>query len=57
MKDGYMFYGHFVNFYDQMVYFVPMWNILWSFGIFFHRFGMLHREKSGNPGSFQKDVF
>jgi hypothetical protein len=32
-----------------MVYFMTLWRILWSFGIFF-RFGMLHLEKSGNPG-------
>jgi hypothetical protein len=38
-----------VKFYDQQ-------SILWPFGIFyvfwyiFHRFGLLCREKSGNPG-------
>jgi hypothetical protein len=36
--------------------FVAIWYILWTFGIFrgymvyFSRFGMLHQEKSGNPG-------
>jgi hypothetical protein len=25
--------------------------ILWSFGIYFSRFGMLYQEKSGNPAS------
>jgi hypothetical protein len=27
--------------------FMAIWYILWSFGVF----GMLHREKSGNPGA------
>jgi hypothetical protein len=29
---------------------------LWSFGIFSLRFGMLYREKSGNPGRVQWHV-
>jgi hypothetical protein len=33
-----------------MVYFVAIWNILWSFGIF-PRFGILYREKSGSPAA------
>jgi hypothetical protein len=44
-----LFYGH-------LVYFVAIWYILLPFGIFYGnlvyipRFGMLHIEKSGNPG-------
>jgi hypothetical protein len=40
----------------HLVYFMAIWYILWSFGIFkvnwyiFTRLGMLHKEKSGNPG-------
>jgi hypothetical protein len=37
-------------FYDHLVYFVTIWSILRPFGIFFPRFGILHQEKSGNPG-------
>jgi hypothetical protein len=37
------------------VYFVIIWFILWSFGIFFPFFGILYKEKSGNPGVV--DVF
>jgi hypothetical protein len=33
----------------NLVYFVEMWCILWKFGAFFHRFGMLYQEKSGSP--------
>jgi hypothetical protein len=29
---------------------VAIWYILWSFDIFFPRFGILYQEKSGNPG-------
>jgi hypothetical protein len=43
-------------FYDHLVYFTAIGNILWPFGIFyghfgifFPRFGMLYQEKSGNP--------
>jgi hypothetical protein len=32
-------------------YFVAVWYILWLFYIFSPRFGMLHQEKSGNPGA------
>jgi hypothetical protein len=45
MEDVGIIYGH-------LVYFAAisylMW-ILWSFHIFFPRFGILYREKSGNP--------
>jgi hypothetical protein len=43
-------------FYSRLVYLTAIWYFLWSFGIFyahlvyFSRFGMLHQEKSGNPG-------
>jgi hypothetical protein len=36
------------SFYGKMVYFMAIRFILWPFGIF-SRFGMLYREKSGNP--------
>jgi hypothetical protein len=37
-------------FYCHLVYFAAIWYSLWYFGIYFPRFGMLHQEKSGNPG-------
>jgi hypothetical protein len=37
--------------YSHLVYFVAIWNILWSFGI--HIFpGTLQQEKSGNPVTY-----
>jgi hypothetical protein len=42
-------------FYDHLVYFTAIGNILWPYGIFvviwyiFSRFGILDKEKSGNP--------
>jgi hypothetical protein len=41
------------------VYFSAIWYALCSVGIFFPRFGMLYREKSGNPvsKSFRKSIF
>jgi hypothetical protein len=42
-------------FYSLSVYFTGIWSILLPFGIFygylvyFSRFGMLYRDKSGNP--------
>jgi hypothetical protein len=48
MKDVGIFYGQLINF-------PAIWRILCSFGIFspvlvhFTCFGMLYREKSGNP--------
>jgi hypothetical protein len=45
-------------FYDHLVYFTAIGNILWSFGIctyfvviwyIFPLFGILNQEKSGNP--------
>jgi hypothetical protein len=44
-------------FYDHLVYFTAIWHILLRFGIFygylvhFSPFGMLNKEKSGNPAS------
>jgi hypothetical protein len=43
-------------FYEHLVYFTAIWDILWTFGIlsgsfiFFLRFGLLYQEKSGIPG-------
>jgi hypothetical protein len=47
---------------NLLVYFIAIWYILWTVGIFcghlkyfivvwyiFSRFGILHQEKSGNP--------
>jgi hypothetical protein len=36
-------------FYGYWVHFMAIWYTLWSFGIHIFRFGMLCREKSGNP--------
>jgi hypothetical protein len=57
------------KFYEHCAYFIAIWYILWSFGIFyghlvyfvaflvhFSRFGMLHQEKSGNPAYNAKNV-
>jgi hypothetical protein len=54
-------------FYDHLVYFTAIGNILWPFGIFcghlvyfvaiwyiFPRFGILYQEKSGNPECLAK---
>jgi hypothetical protein len=38
-------------FYGHLVYFKDISYILWLFGIFFPRFGMLYQYKSGNPDS------
>jgi hypothetical protein len=41
---------------NMLVYFMDIWAILWTFGlfcdnlVFFPRFGMLHQRRSGNPG-------
>jgi hypothetical protein len=60
MEMAGIFYGHLVYFtsnwyilrpigifYVQLVYFMDILFILWYI---FHHFGMLYREKSGNPG-------
>jgi hypothetical protein len=50
-----VFLWSFRLFYSQMVYFMAIWYIWWPLGMFggllvyFSRFGMLYREKSGNP--------
>jgi hypothetical protein len=47
-------------FYDHLVYFTAMGNILWPLVNFvviwyiFPRFGILYQEKSGNPGTSTK---
>jgi hypothetical protein len=44
-------------FYDHLLYFRAIGNILWPFVIlcgdlvYFPRFGILDQEKSGNPGA------
>jgi hypothetical protein len=53
-------YGPFGIFYGHVVGFTAIWYILWSFGKFlvrlvhFSRFGMLCKEKSGNPAHISK---
>jgi hypothetical protein len=48
MENVGIFYGH-------LVHFTVFCYILWTFGIvcddlvYFSRFGILHKEKSGNP--------
>jgi hypothetical protein len=32
-----------------LTFVVTIWYILWSFGIYFCRFGILNQEKSGSP--------
>jgi hypothetical protein len=50
-------------FYEHLVYFTDICDILRRFGIFggnlvyFPRFGMLHQENSGNPGDVCKNSF
>jgi hypothetical protein len=49
-------------FHGRLVYLPTIWNYLWPFGIFyghlacFSRFGILRREKSGNPGANIKNI-
>jgi hypothetical protein len=56
-------------FYDHLVYFTVIANILWTFGIFCGhleyfmviwyispRFGILYKEKSGNPADESKAI-
>jgi hypothetical protein len=49
MEKGSIFNGHleYLMFNGHLV-------ILWSFGIFFHRFGIFYEEKSGNPAFSQR---
>jgi hypothetical protein len=58
-------------FYDHLVYFTAIGNILWPFGIcillpfgiscchlvYFSRFGILYHEKSGNPVPIYKSNY
>jgi hypothetical protein len=37
-------------FYGHLEYFMTIWHIVCSFGTFFPGFGVMHQEKSGNPG-------
>jgi hypothetical protein len=52
-------FGIFGKIFSQKI-FMPIWNILQTFGTFmvilvrFSRLGMLHQEKSGNPGKEAK---
>jgi hypothetical protein len=57
--------GHFVviwEFCGHLGHFVVVWDILWSFGtfcgylVYFSRFGMLYREKSGNPDRRRRSI-
>jgi hypothetical protein len=50
MKDVGQFYGHLFNFTAISFIFMAMWYTSWSFWYIFPVFGMLWREKSGNPG-------
>jgi hypothetical protein len=56
MENVSLFCGHFINF-------PAIWYILWPFGKFcghlyiFPRFGILHREKYGNPDLNDRKVF
>jgi hypothetical protein len=52
-----------VIFFDHLVYYMAIGNILWPFGIFcgnlvyFPRFGILEQEKSGNPALSYLEFF
>jgi hypothetical protein len=42
----------------MLMYFMAIWNIFWTFWIFSDRFGIMHQEKSGNPGrGYQISIF
>jgi hypothetical protein len=50
MEDVAIFYGHMINLWQCGI----LWGhlvYLMAVGYNFPRFGMLHREKSGNPGT------
>jgi hypothetical protein len=55
MEDVGIFYGH-------LAHFTVFCYILWTFDIvrgnsvYFSRFGILHQEKSGNPGPGTKSA-
>jgi hypothetical protein len=45
-----IFFGHLICFFWLFgIFFPPFCYVFWLFGIFFPRFGMLYKEKSGNP--------
>jgi hypothetical protein len=46
--DMYIF-GQLGIFYGDLGYFMTLWHILYSFGTFFSRFGIMYQEKSGRP--------
>jgi hypothetical protein len=48
MEDVGVFMAIF-SFFGQMIYCLAIWYILWSFGIYFPRFSILYREKTGSP--------
>jgi hypothetical protein len=57
--DIWSIYGLWVYFmniwsiYGILVYFMDIWYILRKFDlVYFSRFGILHQEKSGNPGMY-----
>jgi hypothetical protein len=43
-----------VIFLVHLVSFLAIWHILCPFGIFYPRFGILYKEKSGNPDRHSK---
>jgi hypothetical protein len=50
LKNVDTFYGHWEYFYGRLGYFMTIWYILCSLGTFFSSFGIMQKEKSGNPG-------
>jgi hypothetical protein len=49
--------GAFCLFYDRRVYFMAIWYILYlAIWYIFNRFGMLYREKSGNPDMVKESI-
>jgi hypothetical protein len=52
-----------VIFYDHLVYFKAIWYSLWPVCIFcgklvyFSRFGIMYKEKSGNPAELREKIF
>jgi hypothetical protein len=50
-------FSPFSLFYCHLAYFVGTWEILWFFGIFSPRFGLLFQEKSGIPAVGKRFTF
>jgi hypothetical protein len=46
-----LFYAHVLFFKLTFTYICGHLDIFWALGIYFPRFGMLYREKSGSPGT------